>query len=279
MWKRVVEELVRRDPPRGSLLLNATPISDDGTRLLVNLPKGSSFAVKMLERSDVSGVIAPVVSAVFGRRQVVYAEASLRGADIARAQRGTRSAQAPSPAPAPRAAVPVSAPQLAPAPAARQAPARQAPQPAPAPQPMSAPAPAPAPQRNANPAPWDDVPPYEEVPYDDAAAVSYDEDVQEGMAAGGHPAYSQPAAQPQAPASKPAPAPQPAPAAQPVPAPKPAPQPAPAPAPAPAAAPQPASDEAPSIADAPEDAQKVLDMLSSVFGDVKYAGTTKAQGK
>lgn len=282
MWKRVVEELVRRDPPRGSLLLNATPISDDGTRLLVNLPKGSSFAVKMLERPDVSNVVDPVVSAVFGRRQVVYAEASLRGADIARAQRGARSAQTPSAAPA-RQAAQAPAPQPAPAPV-RQTPA-PAPRQAPAPQPVSAP----APQQSAGPMPWDDVPPYEEVPYDDAAAVSYDEDVQEGLASGGHPAYSQPAPQPQAPASQPVPAPQPvsapqpvpvptpAPAPQPVAAPTPAPAPKPAPAPAPKSAPAPAAEA--SLEDAPEDAQKVLDMLSSVFGDVKYAGVEKAQDK
>jgi DNA polymerase-3 subunit gamma/tau len=268
MWKRVVEELVRRDPPRGSLLLNATPISDDGTRLLVNLPKGSSFAVKMLERPDVSSVVDPVVSAVFGRRQVVYAEASLRGADIARAQRGARSAQAPSAAPAPV--------RPAPAPAPRQAPASQ---------------PAPAPQQAAGPMPWDDVPPYEEVPYDDAAAVSYDEDVQEGLASGGHPAYSRPAPQPQAPASQAAPAPRPVPVPQPAPQPAPAPAPQPVAAPTPAPAPKPEQKPAPapapkpapaaeaSLEDAPEDAQKVLDMLSSVFGDVKYAGVEKAQDK
>jgi DNA polymerase-3 subunit gamma/tau len=287
MWKRVVEELVRRDPPRGSLLLNATPISDDGTRLLVNLPKGSSFAVKMLERSDVSGVVDPVVSAVFGRRQVIYAEASLRGADIARAQRGARSAQAPSAAPA-RQAAPVPAP----------APVRPVPQPTPAPRPVAAPqpapqptaAPAPASQQSSGPMPWDDVPPYEEVPYDDAAAVSYDEDVQDSLASGGHPAYSQPAAQPQ-PAPQPAPAPAPQPTPQPQaaasqPAPQSDPTPTPVSAPAPASEPKPAPAPAPaapaveaSLADAPEDAQKVLDMLSSVFGDVKYAGTEKAQGK
>ena len=125
--------------------------------------------------------------------------------------------------------------------------------------------------------PWDDVPPYEEVPYDDAAAVSYDEDVQEGRAPGGYAA---------APSSLPTPSPAPRPASRPASAPSP--QPAPAPAPAPAQAPKPAPKPEPvrafgdaqpeaSLDDAPADAQAILDMLSSVFGDVKYAGVQKKE--
>ena len=80
----MVDTLVRKDPPRGSLLLSSSAISDDGSKLLVNLPKGSAFAVKMLERADVRAVVEPAVEALFGHRQLIYAEASLRGADIAR---------------------------------------------------------------------------------------------------------------------------------------------------------------------------------------------------
>ena len=82
----MVDTLVRKDPPRGSLLLSSSAISDDGSKLLVNLPKGSAFAVKMLERADVRAVVEPAVEALFGHRQLIYAEASLRGADIARSE-------------------------------------------------------------------------------------------------------------------------------------------------------------------------------------------------
>ena len=253
-WRQVVDTLVRKDPPRGSLLLSSSAISDDGSKLLVNLPKGSAFAVKMLERADVRAVVEPAVEALFGHRQLIYAEASLRGADIARSQ---------------RAAAPIPAPATTPAPAPRPAPATT---PAPAPRPVPAPAPvlAPAPAQPAGPMPWDDMPPYEEVPYDDAAAVSYDEDVQEGKAPGGYDAAPAPSLQTPAPARKPDPQPAPAPA------------PAPAPTPKPASKPEPvrafgdAQPEA-SLDDAPADAQAVLDMLSSVFGDVKYAGVQKKE--
>lgn len=244
-WRQVVDTLVRKDPPRGSLLLSSSAISDDGSKLLVNLPKGSAFAVKMLERADVRAVVEPAVEALFGHRQLIYAEASLRGADIARSQRAAAPTPAPPPVPAPR----------------------------------PAPVPAPAPAQPAGPMPWDDMPPYEEVPYDDAAAVSYDEDVQEGRAPGGYDA-----APSSLPTSSPAPrpAPQPASASAPAPALAPAPASAPAPTPKPASKPEPvrafgdAQPEA-SLDDAPADAQAVLDMLSSVFGDVKYAGVQKKE--
>ena len=271
-WRQVVDTLVHKDPPRGSLLLSSSAISDDGSKLLVNLPKGSAFAVKMLERADVRAVVEPAVEALFGHRQLIYAEASLRGADIARSQR----AAAPAPAPAPAAPAPRPAPSPRPAPA---------PVPAPRPAPAPTPAAAPAPQQAAGPMPWDDVPPYEEVPYDDAAAVSYDEDVQEGRAPGG---YDAAPSSPPTPSPAPRPASRPASAPAPQPAPAPAPQPAPAPAPAPAQAPKPAPKPEParafgdaqpeaSLDDAPADAQAILDMLSSVFGDVKYAGVPKKE--
>ncbi len=241
-WRQVVDTLVRKDPPRGSLLLSSSAISDDGSKLLVNLPKGSAFAVKMLERADVRAVVEPAVEALFGHRQLIYAEASLRGADIARSQRAAAPTPAPRPVPAPR----------------------------------PAPVPAPAPAQPAGPMPWDDMPPYEEVPYDDAAAVSYDEDVQEGRAPGGYDAAPAPSLQTPAPARKPAPQPAPAPVPAPAPASAPAPTPKPASKPEPVRAFGDAQPEA-SLDDAPADAQAVLDMLSSVFGDVKYAGVQKKE--
>ncbi|AKU78373.1 hypothetical protein ADJ70_15590 [Olsenella sp. oral taxon 807] len=94
-WRQVVDGLVRTDPPRGSLLAASTALEDDGHRLLINLPKGSSFVTKMLDRKDVRATVEAAVRQAFGERALVYAESSLVGADIARSR-----AKAPAPTPA-----------------------------------------------------------------------------------------------------------------------------------------------------------------------------------
>ena len=131
-WKRVVDNLVHEAPSKGSLLMSSSPVSDDGEKLVVSLPKGSRFAAKMLERADVRETVDGCVRVAFGHRQLVFVESSMANKAIANAD---RAAAAPAPRPA------------APAPAASQA----------------APAPAPAAPQPAAPtydAPWDDVPPY-----------------------------------------------------------------------------------------------------------------------
>ncbi|WP_417229950.1 DNA polymerase III subunit gamma/tau [Thermophilibacter sp.] len=134
-WKRVVDGLVKRVPAKGSLLLSSTAVSDDGERLTVSLPKGSHFAAKMLERTDVRATVDPAVAEVFGIRQVIYVESSLASQTISRAERPAAPAPAvPKPAPAP------------------------APDPTPAPQP--------------EPAPWE-APEPDPVPYTDADLTPY----------------------------------------------------------------------------------------------------------
>ena len=137
-WKQVVEQLVKQAPAKGSLLLSSTAVSDDGARLTVSLPKGSHFAAKMLERSDVRASVDPVVAMAFGPRQVVYVESSLANQAISRA-----AAPAPTTVPTP------------------------APQPAPAPEPDPAPQTAPS-----YPMPWD-APEPDPVPYTDADLTPY----------------------------------------------------------------------------------------------------------
>ena len=142
-WKRVVENLVHEAPSKGSLLMSSSPVSDDGEKLVVSLPKGSRFAAKMLERADVRETVDGCVRVAFGYRQLVFVESSMANKAIANADRA--------------AAAPASRP-TAPAPA--PAPAPSAPQPAPA---------APQPAAPAYDAPWDDVPPYTD---NDAAAYA-----------------------------------------------------------------------------------------------------------
>ena len=119
-WKQVVDGPLKQSPAKRSLLLSASPVSDDGQTLTVGLPAGSGFALRMLERGDVRSVVDPAVHAVFGHRKVVFTEVG-----------------------APKAPAPQAAPAPAPRPAASQRPA-SAPRPAPAPAPQPAPASMPA---------------------------------------------------------------------------------------------------------------------------------------
>ena len=164
-WRQVVDGLVRTDPPRGSLLAASTALEDDGHRLLINLPKGSSFVTKMLDRKDVRATVEVAVRQAFGERALVYAESSLVGADIARSR-----AKAPAPTPTRSTMVtpqPLSASQGQ---ATPQVVSSVVPQrgPAPAPQPAvpHAAAPATAPQTE---------PPIEEVPLESYYDMPWDE--------------------------------------------------------------------------------------------------------
>lgn len=146
-WKRVVDNLVHEAPSKGSLLMSSSPVSDDGEKLVVSLPKGSRFAAKMLERADVRETVDGCVRVAFGHRQLVFVESSMANKAIANAD---RAAAAPAPRPA------------APAPAPAPAPVASRPAPAPAPA-------VPQPAAPTYDAPWDDVPPYTD---NDAAAYA-----------------------------------------------------------------------------------------------------------
>lgn len=139
-WVEVVERVKARQASYAGLLLNARATADDGSKLTVSFPAGSTFAIKMLGRADTQSVVLPTVSAVFGRRTVDYV---LDGG-------GTPAPQHEEHSPSARAAVSAdpqlvsssaSAPQQQTAPVATSTPS--APKPA-APKP-AAPAPAPKP--------------------------------------------------------------------------------------------------------------------------------------
>lgn len=71
-WVEVVERVKAQQPSYAALLLNARATADDGSKLTVSFPAGSTFAIKMLGRADTQSVVLPTVSAVFGRRTVDY---------------------------------------------------------------------------------------------------------------------------------------------------------------------------------------------------------------
>ena len=71
-WVEVVERVKAQQPSYAALLLNARATADDGSKLTVSFPAGSTFAIKMLGCADTQSVVLPTVCAVFGRRTVDY---------------------------------------------------------------------------------------------------------------------------------------------------------------------------------------------------------------
>ena len=271
-WKEVGKVCASKNAAHAALLVSSTLESDDGSELVVTLPKGSSFAMRMLSAPAVSEFVKECVAQVMGPRRIKYVESSLAATAISREK---RAAQVPAPAPAP--AIPV-------VPAAPVAPAPEpVAQPAPAVVPAQVPAPAPAPAAPVAPAPeasypmpWDEPASgsaptealdYDQVPYsDDDVAVVLDDSAEDVASAPVAPAPVlaapaipvAPAAAPTAPVA-PAPAPEPA-------APAPA-APEPEPVPAPKPAPVPASPEDIAARSAlPPELNSVADMLEKVFG-------------
>lgn len=151
-WVEVVERVKARQASYAGLLLNARATADDGSKLTVSFPAGSTFAIKMLGRADTQSVVLPTVCAVFGRRTVDYVldgggtpapqheehSPSARAAASADPQPVSSAAPVSSSASAPqRQATPV----MAPTPSAPKPTAPKPAAPAPAPKPAAAPAP------------------------------------------------------------------------------------------------------------------------------------------
>ena len=270
-WKEVGKVCTSKNAAHAALLVSSMLESDDGSELVVTLPKGSSFAMRMLSTPAVSEFVKECVAQVMGPRRIKYVESSLAATAISREK---RAAQVPAPAP-----VPV-APAISVAPAAPVAPAPEpVAHPTPASVPAQVPAPAPAPAAPVAPAPeasypmpWDEPASgsaptealdYDQVPYsDDDVAAVLDNSVEDAV-----PASVAPAAAP-APEAPVAPTPAPAPAAPVAPTPAPAPAaPEPEPVPAPKPAPVPASPEDIAARSAlPPELNSVADMLEKVFG-------------
>ena len=151
-WAEVVERVKARPASYAGLLLKARATADDGSKLTVSFPAGSTFAIKMLGRADTQSVVLPTVSAVFGRRTVDYV---LDGGGTLAPQHeehspSARAAASADPQPVSSAAPassnvsatqPKAAPVAAPTPSAPEpaAPKQAAPVPAPKPAAASAP--------------------------------------------------------------------------------------------------------------------------------------------
>lgn len=177
-WKEVSKVCTSKNAAHAALLVSSTLESDDGSELVITLPKGSSFAMRMLSTPAVSDFVKECVAQVIGPRRIKYVESSLAATAISREKRAAQAAPAPaSVAPvAPVAPAFESVAQPAPAAAPAQAPA---PDQTSAPV-VSTPA-APAPETSYS-MPWDEpvsggapveASDYNQVPYsdDDVSAV------------------------------------------------------------------------------------------------------------
>ena len=265
-WKEVGKVCASKNAAHAALLVSSTLESDDGSELVVTLPKGSSFAMRMLSAPAVSEFVKECVAQVMGPRRIKYVESSLAATAISREK---RAAQVPTPAPVPAIPVAPAAPVAsAPEPVAQPAPAAvpaQVPAPAPAPAAPVAPAP-----EASYPMPWDepasDSAPtealdYDQVPYSDDDVAAVLDDSAEDVASA--PVAPTPAsAAPVAPAAAPAPVASVAPAPAPAPA-APEPEPVPAPKPAPVSA---SPEDIAARSALPPELNSVADMLEKVFG-------------
>ena len=151
-WVEVVERVKARQASYAGLLLNARATADDGSKLTVSFPAGSTFAIKMLGRADTQSVVLPTVCAVFGRRTVDYVldgggtpapqheehSPSARAAVSADPQPVSSAAPVSSSASAPQQQA---TPVMVPTPSAPEPAAPKPAAPVPAPKPAAAPAP------------------------------------------------------------------------------------------------------------------------------------------
>ena len=177
-WRSVVDSVMRAAPSRGSLLLNSTPVADEGDTIRVALPAGSTFALRMLERPDVRQVVNAQFALVFGTRELVFVEGT--GAKPAPAQASAPARPQAQEQAAPASGQPQAAPQVQPA--------QQVAAPEPAPDAGAASwdqsaqqalAPEPAPE--ANPMPWDPIAPAPQ-PQPEAAPAAWEQPAQQAPA-------------------------------------------------------------------------------------------------
>lgn len=123
-WERILASMQQQNPATGALLLQSQLVSDNADALVVQLPAGSAFTIKMLSDPATQAQLYAWTTPVFGKKRITFVESS-------------------APAPASKA---VAAPQVA-----AVSPA-SGPKPAPEPQPAPTPQPQPKPQPKSQPA-------------------------------------------------------------------------------------------------------------------------------
>lgn len=95
-WKEVSKVCTSKNAAHAALLVSSTLESDDGSELVITLPKGSSFAMRMLSTPAVSDFVKECVAQVIGPRRIKYVESSLAATAISREKRAAQAAPAPA---------------------------------------------------------------------------------------------------------------------------------------------------------------------------------------
>lgn len=96
-WKEVGKVCTSKNAAHAALLVSSTLESDDGSELVITLPKGSSFAMRMLSTPAVSEFVKECVAQVIGPRRIKYVESSLAATAISREKRAAQATPAPTP--------------------------------------------------------------------------------------------------------------------------------------------------------------------------------------
>lgn len=139
-WEYILASMQQQNPATGALLLQSQLVSDDADTLVVKLPVGSAFTIKMLSDPATQAQLYAWTTPVFGKKRISFVESS-----------------APAPQSAPKAAVASSVAAPRPnVPASESTPNpmhTSQPQPQPTPQPAPIPQPQPAPQPKPQPTP------------------------------------------------------------------------------------------------------------------------------
>ena len=139
-WEYILASMQQQNPATGALLLQSQLVSDDADTLVVKLPVGSAFTIKMLSDPATQAQLYAWTTPVFGKKRISFVESS-----------------APAPQSAPKAAVASSVAAPRPnVPASESTPNpmhTSQPQPQPTPQPAPIPQPQPAPQPKLQPTP------------------------------------------------------------------------------------------------------------------------------
>ena len=87
-WEHILASMQQQNPATGALLLQSQLVSDDADTLVVKLPVGSAFTIKMLSDPATQAQLYAWTTPVFGKKRITFVESS-----------------APAPQSAPKAAV------------------------------------------------------------------------------------------------------------------------------------------------------------------------------
>lgn len=112
-WEHILASMQQQNPATGALLLQSQLVSDDADTLVVKLPVGSAFTIKMLSDPATQAQLYAWTTPVFGKKRISFVESSAPAPVSKAAAAPQVAAVSPTPAPGSK---PTPAPQPAPQP-------------------------------------------------------------------------------------------------------------------------------------------------------------------